>query len=264
MKIIEGIKVGGSSCIQGTLLWRVWLYLGWNDILMRYRLSAIGPFWITINMAVTIYTMGFLYSTLFKIELATYFPYLACGLLVWGTISTVISESLDACAVSKNFILQMQMPFAVYVHRVILRTYIVFLHNIVAIVPVLIYFKSSCLIFEVLFGLVLLYIISFVYGGILGIFGARYNDVKQIINSLLYLLFLTTPILWNIDMLPGKYLQIMNFNPVYQVLLLVRNPLLGKSISLFSYGYALGLIAIGSVSFMLLLNRVKSRIAFWV
>jgi ABC-type polysaccharide/polyol phosphate export permease len=45
--------------------WQLWSMLGWNDIHQRYRRSALGPFWITISMAIFIVLLGFIYSKLF-------------------------------------------------------------------------------------------------------------------------------------------------------------------------------------------------------
>ena len=32
-----------SDMVSGLGLWRLWVRLGWNDILQRYRLSPLGP-----------------------------------------------------------------------------------------------------------------------------------------------------------------------------------------------------------------------------
>ena len=69
--------------------------LGWNDIRQRYRRSVLGPFWITISMAVFITLLGEIYSHIFKIELKTYLPYLSLGYIIWGFVATTTSESFD-------------------------------------------------------------------------------------------------------------------------------------------------------------------------
>src|SRR3978361_2212900 len=58
---------------------RVWLLLGMNDIRQRYRRSRLGQFWITLAMATTIGSLGFLYAFLFRLPLKEYLPYLGCG-----------------------------------------------------------------------------------------------------------------------------------------------------------------------------------------
>ena len=40
--------------------------MGGQDIRMRYKRSKMGPFWITISMAVMITTMGLVFGNLFK------------------------------------------------------------------------------------------------------------------------------------------------------------------------------------------------------
>ena len=39
---------------DGLSAWRLWTSLGWSDIRQRYRRSVIGPFWITLSMAVLV------------------------------------------------------------------------------------------------------------------------------------------------------------------------------------------------------------------
>src|SRR3989338_10164686 len=75
--------------------WRIWLMLAYQDIKLRYRRSVLGPFWITISMAVTVYSMGFLYSHLFHIELSQYYPFVVASMLAWSLISSVIIEMTD-------------------------------------------------------------------------------------------------------------------------------------------------------------------------
>ncbi len=64
--------------IQNSLLsYPLWLSLGWQDIKQRYRRSALGPFWITLSLGVTVVMMGILYAKLFKQDIRSYLPYLA-------------------------------------------------------------------------------------------------------------------------------------------------------------------------------------------
>src|ERR1700753_563438 len=77
----------------GIIDWRVWLLLGMNDIRQRYRRSRLGQFWITLAMATTIVSLGFLYAFLFKQTLAEYLPYLGVSFVVWGLISGIVLDA---------------------------------------------------------------------------------------------------------------------------------------------------------------------------
>src|SRR5215470_9316092 len=126
--------------LSGIRAWRLWTMLGWNDIRQRYRRSVLGPFWITISMAVFITLLGVIYSHIFNIGLNSYLPYLALGYIVWGFISTTTGESSISFQESERIIRQIRHPYALYVFRVVWRNFIVFLHTIVIFVPIAIIF----------------------------------------------------------------------------------------------------------------------------
>src|SRR5690242_5271600 len=85
-----------SDLIEGMHLWRLAWALGWLDIRLRYRGSMLGPFWLTISTGVMVAALGVLYSTLFKIELRDYLPFLALSQVLWGFLAALVSE---ACTV---------------------------------------------------------------------------------------------------------------------------------------------------------------------
>ncbi|MFT6671044.1 MAG: ABC-2 type transport system permease protein/lipopolysaccharide transport system permease protein, partial [Afipia broomeae] len=82
-----------QDAVDGLSLWALWGKLGWNDILQRYRRSLLGPLWLTASMAVMVVSLGLVYSKIFKAELRDFMPFLCVGLLVWGYISAILSES---------------------------------------------------------------------------------------------------------------------------------------------------------------------------
>ena len=71
----------------GLRRWRLPAALARLDIRNRYRGSVLGPFWLTLSTAVMVVGLGLLYSSLFKMELANYLPFIAVSLIVWNMIS---------------------------------------------------------------------------------------------------------------------------------------------------------------------------------
>ena len=82
-----------DDVVKGAALWRLGLTLGWLDIKLRYRGSMLGPFWLTISTGVMVASLGMLYSTLFKMDLKTYLPFLALSQVLWGFLGVVVSEA---------------------------------------------------------------------------------------------------------------------------------------------------------------------------
>jgi hypothetical protein len=49
-----------KDLLEGVIQWPLWVMLSYQDIKLRYRRSILGPFWITLSMAITSYSMGYL------------------------------------------------------------------------------------------------------------------------------------------------------------------------------------------------------------
>src|SRR3954452_3065166 len=79
--------------LESFSLWRLALTLGWFDIRLRYRGSMLGPFLVALLAALVVGWPGILSSRLFKLDLAEYLPFMAISLVLWGVLSTVISEA---------------------------------------------------------------------------------------------------------------------------------------------------------------------------
>ena len=261
------LRLAMADLQQGLASWRIWWNLGWQDIRLRYRRSQLGPLWITLSTAIMIYSMGFLYSRLFKIDLSTYYPYLATGLITWTFISSIILEANDAFVENAGFIKQTCLPFSIYILRLLMRNFIILLHNILPVLPILIYFKvvpSFEGLFYLIGGLILFLNIGFSFGFIFALLGSRFRDMKPIVASLVQVCFLLTPILWQHAMLSPKLQAWMNLNPFYQLIQLLRAPLLGEIPSLNTVLYCLTLAVIGWIVMAITLARCRHRIAFWV
>ncbi len=251
---------------EGCMAWRVWLLLAWQDIRLRYRRSQLGPFWLTLSMAITVYTMGFLYGHLFHMDLHTYFPYLAAGMLTWNLISLLIVDGTNTFTEAEQFLRQMKLPYSVFVLRVIMRSLIIFAHNVLVIVPLYfvlhIQLSSACLM--IIPGLILLSLNAFFFGIVLAIIGARYRDLGQLITSLLQVCFFLTPVMWSPTILPVKYHLLLDFNPFTHFVEILRAPLISTMPSLLSVEVVIGMTCVGILLAAALLTRVRHRIVYWL
>lgn len=264
---LKRLKLAVNDITAGLQSWRLWLVLGWQDIRLRYRRSQLGPFWIAISTAIMIYSMGFLYGHLFKVNLTHYYPFLAAGIITWTFISTVIMESSDAFMEAQVYIKQIKLPYTIFILRILIRNFIIFLHNFIPVIPILIYFHIHVTFFNVLdllFAFIIFFFCGYTYGMVLAIIGTRFRDIKQIINSLIQVIFLITPIMWQPNMLPEKYKFAARFNPFNQIIELIRAPLTGNSLTSWSIILSLLLTIVGIILLLTLLWRTRHRIAFWI
>ncbi len=250
---------------QGLTMWRLWGVMGWNDVLQRYRRSLLGPFWLTLSMAIMIGTLGMLYAHLFRVEVADFMPYLCLGLLTWGFISSLLNEAGTVFIGSEAYIRQMRLPFTLHICRFVWRNLIIFAHNAVVYVAVALIFRiePDWVMLLALPGLLLLVVNAVSVGMLLGMVSARFRDIPQIITSLTQVVFFITPIVWKPEML-GERLAFALSNPVHHFIELLRAPLLGHVPSALSYAVTLAFTLLSVGAGVLFLHRFRSRIAYWI
>jgi len=89
--------------------------------------------------------------------------------------------------------------------------------------------------------------------------------MTQIVGSLLQIAFYVTPIIWMPSLLPARAsVMLLDPNPIYHLLAIVRDPLIGLSPSLMNWFVSTGLLLIGSLLSLLLFNKYRARISYWL
>lgn len=246
----------------------IWMMLAYQDIKLRYRRSILGPLWLTLSMAITIYTMGYIYSHIFHTDMADYFPYLTGGMLGWTLISTIVLEFTDGLANSEHMIKQIKLPYSLYIHRIAARNIMIFFHNILVMVPILIVYHESAQVnlntLLLLPGLMIVYLNALTYGLMLAMVGARYRDISQIIKSMVQVVFFITPVMWKPEALLGKNHYIVELNPFYSFIELIRAPLLGKAPALYNIEFVAITTVVGILAAWIAFVRRRSRIVYWL
>lgn len=261
-------QLAWKDMMDGLKKWPIWLMLAYQDIKLRYRRSVLGPFWITLSMAITVYSMGFLYGHLFKMELEQYYPFLVAGMLTWALISTAIVDLTDAFILADGLIKQIKLPYTLYIHRVIARNLLIFFHNLLVMLPIYVIFHGGAKInLETLLiipGLAMIYVNAMAYGMILAMIGSRYRDISQIIKSLIQVIFFVTPIMWNPMILAEPHRNWVYFNPAYSYVELIRAPLLGHAPDWLNIIITGGFTLMGLFICSQFFTRYRARIIYWI
>jgi lipopolysaccharide transport system permease protein len=250
----------------GLRLWRLAWALGWLDIRLRYRGSMLGPFWLTISTGVMVGALGVLYSTLFKINLRDYLPFLALSQVLWGFLAALVSESCTVFTEAEGVIRSVRMPFFVFSMRALIRNTIVLAHNIVVIVVVFAIFsvwptREALLAIP---ALLIWAVDALALTLLLGAFCARFRDIQPIVVSVMQIAFFMTPVIWKPDQLGASGLEKLAFNPFYDLLEIVRGPILGTPVAGMTWVGAFGYsVVLGAISWAFFV-RARGRVTFWI
>ncbi|MCF3945397.1 ABC transporter permease [Acidiphilium sp. AL] len=265
---IQRFQLAGTDLRGGVKLWRLAWSLAFSDIRLRYRGSALGPFWLTLSTAIMIGAMAFLYADLFHTDIHTYLPYLTVSIILWNYLNMLVSDGCTCFSQVESMIRGIRMPFTVHAARSVIRNTIILAHNIIVVVAVFAIMGVSMSLYSLwaIPGFLLWLIDAFAMSILFGAFCARFRDVPQIIMSVMQIAFFVTPIMWYASLLEkhpeGELL--IRFNPFYYLLEIVRGPLLGTPMTLDMVWKALivsgVLILVATVGFA----RTRGRIAYWV
>ena len=255
--------------VEGARTSHLWGLLGWQDIRRRYRRSLLGPFWLTLSMGVLVAALGTLYGALLKVDTAVYVPFLALGFVLWTLVSGFITDGCSAFISAERIITQTNLPLSVHVYRKVWRNLLIFFHNITIFFAVAIIFsvQPTWTAFLALPGLLLLCLNGIWIGLLLGTISARFRDVPPLVSSVVRIAFFMTPIIWMPELMSGRAEAlglVLDLNPFFHFLELVRAPLLGQTPALVSWVAVCGITLGGWFVALGMLSRYRRRIAYWV
>ena len=250
---------------SGITAWRIWTMLASNDIKQRYRRSALGQFWLTLSMAILIFGMGVVYSTLFKTDIKTYITYVATTFVLWAFISGNINESANAFIENERIILHINAAKSTFIFRMIYRNLLVLLHNMLIIPLVFVLFQVGINwnLLWLIAGFILVAANCFWIGYCLAIVCARYRDVPQIVASIMQIMFFVTPIMFRPEQF-GQHSYILYANPLASFLEVLRDPILGEPPSTVALGICVVMVVIGSLFMFSFVGRYIQRVVYWL
>lgn len=244
---------------------RVWFLMAKTDIAMRYRRSLLGPFWISIAMAAMVLSIGTLFSQVMQTPYQEFLTYFGCGILAWTLLSTMITESCIIVTEAEGHLRSIRIPIPVLAARMVMRNFIIFGHNALVVLTMLVLLGHQFAWANILAipGLMAYAVIGLCVGIAMGPFCARFRDVPPLVANVIQILFFLTPIFW----VPGSSLSrtvVIHGNPFFHLVEVVRRPLLGEAPDALSC-LAVGLIALLSIAVAgLSLAFSRRRVFLWL
>jgi ABC-type polysaccharide/polyol phosphate export permease len=257
-----------EDIIGGAFRWELWGRLGWLEVKRRYRRTTLGPFWSSLTLLIFVIVMGSVGSGLLSKNSSEYLPFLVAGLVTWTMLSTIINEAGSAFTSGAQLIRQMNFEYSVLAYALVWRNFIAFLHNMVVYLLIMLVYMPQALTWRLLLavpGLALLMVNGIWIALVVGTLTARFRDVQQIVQSVLQVAMFITPLFWSPDNLEGaRRIVFVGLNPLYHLLEIVRDPLLGRPPSLNSYIAVAIITVVGWALAFTVYGKFRKRIAYWL
>lgn len=246
-------------------MWRLWIALGHEDLLDRYRRTSIGLGWIVLSFAMFVAVKVLVFGQMASVSAAEFGLFVTIGFGLWTFISAMVLDGCTAFIHARHWILGVSLPYPVFLLQVVFRNLIVFASVAVVIAAALAWQLDglSPAAWTVLPALVAYLVTSIWVAAILAPLCARHRDVHQVAQIVVRLLFFVTPILW----MPGiseMLERLASLNPVTHFIEIIREPLLYGRIPATSWAWVIAVNAIGLPAGLLAYATSRTRVVFWV
>lgn len=254
-----------ADIIDGAKLAPLWLTLGWDQTVSRFRRTVLGPFWLSVNLVVIGFSMAIVFGGMASGGSHALLPKLLAGLLTWSVIGAPVAEAAGVFISAGPTMTSHKLPLSFHVYLLMFRALINFVAQLLALWIVYLLLRIGAPpAWPILIGLPLVLINSFLMALIIGMPSTRFRDINQLFGFLFQILFFFTPVFWDPTSMKPQYRFIMDYNPWAHYLELVREPLLGRMPKLVHFEWTIGSILVLGLVAVVTLAQYRKRIIFWL
>jgi ABC-type polysaccharide/polyol phosphate export permease len=264
--VVRAGAAGFEELLGGLRYWRVWHLLGILELRHRYARSKLGQAWLMLSTAVMIGALGSIWSILWQQPVRELLPFIGVGLIMWTYLSHALNDCTSAFVTHSHLYRNQKMNFSVSIYSVIYKNTLILAHNVViiAILVVALGVPINWYVLQIIPAFLLTWITMLWVGYVTGMLCARYRDIIQVVTTWLMVLFFITPVMWRPDFLPPRYRFLVDLNPLAQFLEVLRNPLLGQSVSVYTWFITTAIAVGGGLLALAVIGRYQRRIIFWM
>lgn len=251
---------------SGLGLYKVWVYQAYHELSAKYRNTALGSLWIAGSMVTTSVCLAIVFGGIQGQNLTETLPYVMGGILVWNLVGYILTEANEVYLGAAGIIKNHAYPFTYYIFEGVTRQFMTFLHNIVVFyisIMVVGYFHVPSPMVFLALPIVLVTMVS--WGSIMGMISARFRDLRFMIPYVSQLIFFITPIFWRPTATQtGWRLALIDYNPFYGLVEIIRGPLIGVDPSARCWELAMIAMVSGVGVWIFVFSAFRRRIPFWV
>ncbi len=267
MKILQTINAIKCPLIELNKFHYVLVQLVRQQLILRYRRTALGFLWTLINPLLMMTVTAVVFATLFKVELKAFAIFLFAGMIPWNFFNSAVIQSSASFINNEGLIKKIYLPKLLFPLSVSLGVLIDSFLSFIALF-VIIMILGGTLSWVVLFipiAFILLFFFTFGIVLIISVATVFFRDLQYIMTVAMQALFFLTPVLYNKDMLGGKIAALVSLNPVVPYIELFRSPINSAtlptlSIIISAILYALISMGIGFALFTLHEKKIVFRL----
>jgi ABC-type polysaccharide/polyol phosphate export permease len=265
MRPTSPVTAAVADLSEGFRLSPLWLRLGFEQTMNRYRRTLLGPFWAASATLSIGLSLSFVFGPLLGGSFRESLPHILGGLLCWSLVSGPVSDGAGAYTGGAGMMQSQKLPLSFYNLLTINKLVVNFLHNIVAFWAMMALFRLLTFPhWSLLLAIPTVLLAGFFISIPVGMISARYRDVGFLISAVMGAMFLLTPVFWSRAQLSPEKQWVADYNPFAHLLELVRQPFLGQAPPLFNWMVCFGIIGVAAFFAVISLALFRKRVVFWL
>lgn len=242
----------------------IWLHQAYHNLTAKYKRTIFGTLWVTGSFLFTSISIAIVFSTIFGQNLREFLPYCLTGTLIASLFLSIITEGPELFMMNAPMIKNNAVPFTYYAFENLAKSTILFLHNLAVYYILMVIFQDLTIPNPLVVpGLILMVLIIFPWSMLVGMLAARFRDIRYLLPNFSTFLFFVTPIYWKPSAL-GERGAIAEFNPLYHMISILREPVLGRAPTLENWIWSVSIAALGIALWLLFFSWNRRKIPFWV
>ena len=192
-----------------------------TDFKLRYSHSVLGYLWSLLNPLLMFGVLYFVFSVFIRFKgIEHYQVYLLSGIILWGFFSETTNSGMMSLITKSSLLNKVNFPRIIIPLSSTLTNIITLTLNMI-ILSVFIALSKVDVKYSTFFGLLTIFELIILAHGvslILSAFYLNFRDLLHIWGVFLQLGFWATPIIYPVDIVPGKYHILFKINPMARLI----------------------------------------------
>ncbi|MBS3909183.1 MAG: ABC transporter permease [Actinobacteria bacterium] len=199
-----------------------------KELKIKYKNSILGFFWSLIHPLLMMLVFTFIFSYVFRANIENYPVYFLVGFLPWNFFVTVLSVSTGSIVGSGSLIKKVYFPHEIIPISLVVANLVNLFLSLAVLFVVLALYGYNFYVFlpVLLFAIIAHTLLTVGFSLMLAGLNVYFRDIEQLIGIMLLIWFYGTPVLYDMSMIPDRFLWLIKYaNPMTSVIFLYREAL---------------------------------------